>query len=221
LFEKMHFADRADAGRCLGRALSGYENAPNVIVLALPRGGVPVGYEIAQALHVPLEVFIVRKLGVPGREELAMGAVASDGIRVLNPDVITALGTRAMEVVEEETERQLREVARREEQYRGRRPFPELKDKTVILVDDGLATGATMRAAARAIRRREPARLVIAVPVAAESTCREMQAEADEVVCALTPETFFGVGQFYDDFSQTTDEEVRDLLSRSIHQPPD
>jgi predicted phosphoribosyltransferase len=221
LFEKMHFADRADAGRCLGCALSGYENAPNVIVLALPRGGVPVGYEIAQALHVPLEVFIVRKLGVPGHEELAMGAVASGGIRVLNPDVITALGTRAMEVVEEETERQLREVARREEQYRGRRPFPELKDKTVILVDDGLATGATMRAAARAIRRREPARLVIAVPVAAESTCREMQAEADEVVCALTPETFFGVGQFYDDFSQTTDEEVRDLLSRSIHQPPD
>jgi predicted phosphoribosyltransferase len=221
LFEKMHFADRADAGRCLGRALSRYENAPNVIVLALPRGGVPVGYEIAQALHVPLEVFIVRKLGVPGHEELAMGAVASDGIRVLNPDVITALGTRAMEVVEEETERQLREVARREEQYRGRRPFPELKNKAVILVDDGLATGATMRAAAQAIRRREPARLVIAVPVAAESTCREMQAEADEVVCALTPETFFGVGQFYDDFSQTTDEEVRDLLSRSIHQPPD
>jgi predicted phosphoribosyltransferase len=212
----MHFTDRADAGRYLARELSRYEDADNLIVLALPRGGVPVGYEIAQALHASLDVFIVRKLGVPGREELAMGAVASGGVRVLNPDVITALGTRAMEAIEEETERQLREVARREEHYRGTRPFPDLKEKTVILVDDGLATGATMRAAARAVRQREPARLIIAVPVAAESTCREMQLEADEVVCALTPEMFFGVGQFYDDFSQTTDEEVRDLVARGM-----
>ncbi|HEY3602222.1 MAG TPA: phosphoribosyltransferase [Chthoniobacterales bacterium] len=210
----MHFADRADAGRFLAHQLSRYAGTPDVIVLALPRGGVPIGYEIARALHAPLDVFVVRKLGVPGQEELAMGAVASGGIRVLNPDVITALGTRALEAVEQETERELLEVTRREEQYRGKRPFPELQGRTVILVDDGLATGATMRAAARGVRQRQPARLILAVPVAAESTCREMQVEADEVVCALTPEPFFGVGQFYDDFRQMSDEEVRAILAR-------
>ncbi len=210
----MHFADRADAGRFLAHQLSRYAGTPDVIVLALPRGGVPIGYEIARALHAPLDVFVVRKLGVPGQEELAMGAVASGGIRVLNPDVITALGTRALEAVEQETERELLEVTRREEQYRGKRPFPELQGRTVILVDDGLATGATMRAAARGVRQRQPARLILAVPVAAESTCREMQVEADEVVCALTPEPFFGVGQFYDDFRQVSDEEVRAILAR-------
>lgn len=210
----MHFADRADAGRFLAHQLSRYAGTPDVIVLALPRGGVPIGYEIARVLHAPLDVFIVRKLGVPGQEELAMGAVASGGIRVLNPDVITALGTRALEAVEQETERELLEVTRREEQYRGKRPFPELQGRTVILVDDGLATGATMRAAARGVRQRQPARLILAVPVAAESTCREMQVEADEVVCALTPEPFFGVGQFYDDFRQMSDEEVRAILAR-------
>ncbi len=208
----MYFADRAEAGRVLARALTHLAAAPDLLVLALPRGGVPVGFEIARALHAPLDVFVVRKLGVPGQEELAMGAVASGGIRVLNPDVITALGTRAMEALEQETERELRELGRRERQYRGTRPFPELKGRSVILVDDGLATGATMRAAARAVRQREPARLIIAVPVAAESSCREMQIEADEVVCALTPQTFFGVGQFYHDFSQTSDEEVGTLL---------
>ena len=211
----MHFIDRADAGRFLARELAHYEGANDLLVLALPRGGVPVGYEIARALHAPLDVFVVRKLGVPGQEELAMGAVASGGVRVLNADVITALGTRALEALEQQTDRELRELARREEQYRGTQPFPELKGKTVILVDDGLATGATMRAAARAVRQREPARLIVAVPVAAESSCREMQAEAEEVVCALTPEIFFGVGQFYDDFSQTSDEEVRELLARN------
>ena len=185
------------------------------VVLALPRGGVPVGFEIARALRAPLEAFVVRKLGVPGQEELAMGALASGGLRVLNPEVVAALGSYARVAIERVTEREKEELRRREEQYRGARPFPDLKGRTVILVDDGLATGATMRAAARAVRAREPARLIIAVPVAPETSCEEMRAEADEVVCALTPESFFGVGQFYRDFQQTTDEEVRDLLARS------
>jgi predicted phosphoribosyltransferase len=214
----MQFRDRADAGRRLAQALARWENARDLLVLALPRGGVPVGYEIARALHAPLDVFVVRKLGVPGQEELAMGAVASGGIRVLNQEVVAALGRFAPGAIEEATAREVAEVRRREEQYRGARPFPDLKGKTVILVDVGLATGATMRAAARAVRARAPARLVIAVPVAAESTCREMRGEADEVVCALTPELFFGVGQFYEDFSQTTDETVRDLLTQAARE---
>ncbi len=182
-------------------------------MLALPRGGVPVGYELALALRAPLDVFVVRKLGVPGREELAMGALASGGVRVLNSDVVGALGRHAEEAIEEATRRETEELRRREERYRGDRPFPALSGKVVVLVDDGLATGATMRAAARAVRQRQPGRLVIAVPVAAESTCREMRAEADEVVCLFMPAAFFGVGQFYEDFSQTTDEEVRALLT--------
>lgn len=211
----MHFLDRADAGRFLARELGHLEGRSGLIVLALPRGGVPVGYEIARALRAPLDVFVVRKLGMPGHEELAMGAVASGGIRVLNPDVVAALGPQAQEAIDQATSRETEELRRREEQYRGERPFPELTGKTAILVDDGLATGATMRAAARAVRERRPAHLVIAAPVAAESTCREMRGEADEVVCAMLPEAFFGVGQFYDDFSQTTDEEVRALLARA------
>jgi predicted phosphoribosyltransferase len=190
-------------------------DTPGLIVLALPRGGVPVGFEIARALHAPLEAFVVRKLGVPGQEELAMGAVASGGVRVLNPEVVAALGHFASIAIEQVTVREKEEVRRREEQYRGARPFPELEGRTVILVDDGLATGATMRAAARAVRAREPYRLIIAVPVAPQSSCEEMRSEADEVVCAFTPEPFFGVGQFYCDFQQTTDEEVRELLARS------
>lgn len=211
----MHFLDRADAGRFLARELAHLEGRAGLLVLALPRGGVPVGYEIARALQAPLDVFVVRKLGMPGHEELAMGAVASGGIRVLNADVVAALGRQAQEAIDRVTVREKEELRRREEQYRGERPFPELSGKTAILVDDGLATGATMRAAARAVRERRPARLIIAVPVAAESTCREMRGEADEVVCALIPEPFFGVGQFYDDFSQTSDEEVRTLLARA------
>ncbi|HEY1583744.1 MAG TPA: phosphoribosyltransferase [Chthoniobacterales bacterium] len=211
----MYFADRAEAGRFLAGELARLERAKDLIVLALPRGGVPVGYEIARAFRAPLDVFVVRKLGVPGREELAMGAVASGGTRVLNREIVAALGPKAKEAIEAVSAREGAEVLRREEQYRGDRPFPDLDGKTVVLVDDGLATGATMRAAARAVRERRPAKLIIAVPVAADSTCREMQAEADEVVCASTPEPFFGVGQFYRNFDQTTDEEVRTLLTRA------
>ncbi len=209
----MHFLDRADAGRFLARELMRLRDAPDLIVLALPRGGVPVGYEIARALHAPLDVFVVRKLGMPGREELAMGALAPGGVRVLNAEVVSALGPHAEEAIECAMQRETEELRRREERYRGDRPFPNLAGKLVVLVDDGLATGATMRAAARAVRQRQPARLIIAVPVAAESSWREMRAEADEVVCAFIPEPFFGVGQFYEDFSQTTDEEVRALLA--------
>lgn len=208
----MQFFDRHDAGRFLARELEHLRGRPRLLVLALPRGGVPVGYEIARALSAPLDVFMVRKLGVPGQEELAMGAVASDNVRVLNEEVIAALGRRAPEAIEQATRRETEELRRREERYRGARAFPNLAGRIVVLVDDGLATGATMRAAARAVRQRQPARLIIAVPVAAESTCREMRAEANEVVCALIPEAFFGVGQFYENFSQTTDEEVRALL---------
>lgn len=211
----MYFLDRADAGRMLARELAGLQGRRDLIVLALPRGGVPVGYEIARALQAPLDVFVVRKLGVPGREELAMGAVASGGVRVLNEEVLAAFGDRASAVIEEVTARERQELLRREQRYRGQSPFPELAGKTVVLVDDGLATGATMRAAARSVRARRPAKLIIAVPVAAESSCEEMRAEADEVFCAATPEPFFGVGQFYKDFRQISDEEVRALLARA------
>jgi len=208
------FPDRAEAGRVLGLKLSKYAGGNGVIVLGLPRGGVPVAYEVACALRVPLDVFIVRKLGVPGFEELAGGAIASGGVRVLNEEVANALPNRD-EIIEAVTQRESAELERREREYRDGRPAPELQDKTVILIDDGLATGATMRAAVKALRKRGAAKIVVAVPVGPPDTCREFEDVADEVVCASAPEFFQAVGQYYEDFSQTSDEEVRDLLARA------
>jgi putative phosphoribosyl transferase len=191
-----------------------YAGDPDVLVLALPRGGVPVAYEVAQTLSAPLDVFMVRKLGVPGHEELAMGAIASGGIRVLNEEVLTALriDTGVVDAVATLEERALLE---RERNYRGEQPRPRVAGRIVILVDDGLATGASMRAVIEALRAERPKRLVVAVPVAPPQTCDAIRAYVDETVCALTPATFYGVGMWYEDFSQTTDDEVRELLSRN------
>jgi putative phosphoribosyl transferase len=213
------FHDRADAGRVLATQLTAYRQHPQVQVLALPRGGVPVAFEVAQALRVPLDVFLVRKLGVPGHEELAMGAVATGGVRVLNNEVIRAL-VILPDVIETITAAEQLELARREHVYRGERPPLEVRGRILILVDDGLATGATMRAVVAALRQQQPARLIIAVPIAAVETCEALRAEVDEIICAVTPRSFYGVGQGYDDFSQTTDAEVRDLLQRAVCVPP-
>jgi predicted phosphoribosyltransferase len=210
----MLFQDRRDAGRYLGLQLQKYADAPDVLVLALPRGGVPVAFEVARRLRAPLDIFLVRKLGVPGQEELAMGAIATGGVFVPNSEVILALDI-SEDVVESVAARERRELARRERQYRGDRPPPDLEGRTVILVDDGLATGSSMRAAIAAVRRQEPARIVVAVPVAAASTCAELTEEVDEVVCAITPAPFQAVGVWYADFSQTTDNEVRELLEQA------
>jgi putative phosphoribosyl transferase len=214
----MLFRDRADAGRQLAAKLTAYAGRRDVIVLALPRGGVPVGYEVAQALGAPLDVFLVRKLGVPGREELAMGAMATGGVRILNEDVVHALGIPE-HVIDAVAEKERRELLRRERDYRDDRPPPDVRGRTVLLVDDGLATGSTMRAAAAALRKLRPARVVVAVPVGSADTCAELADAADEVVCARTPEPFYAVGLWYDDFSQTTDEEVHELLDRAAAQP--
>ena len=205
------FRDRRDAGRFLAGLLEEYRGRPDVIVLGLPRGGVPVAYEVATALGAPLDVFLVRKLGTPGREELAMGAIASGGVMVINDDVVRGLAI-APEAIQHAAEREGRELVRREQAYREGRPFPAVAGKVVIVVDDGLATGSSMRAAIEALRSLRPARIVVAVPAAPQSTCRELTALADEVVCATTPSPFFAVGSSYWDFTQTTDEEVRDLL---------
>ncbi len=198
----------------LAQKLESYAGRTDVEVLALPRGGVPVGFEIARALHVPFDVFIVRKLGVPGHEELAMGAIASGGVQVLNADVVDGLQIPAY-VVEEVAAQELQELARREHAYRDDRPPPEVRGKTIILVDDGLATGSTMLAAIRALRLRGPAHVVVAVPTASSEACQLVGREADRAICLTTPEPFRGVGAWYEDFSQTTDEEVRDLLARA------
>jgi putative phosphoribosyl transferase len=208
------FKDRYDAGRHLAERLEKYAGRNDVIVLGLPRGGVPVAYEIARPLQLPLDVFIVRKLGVPGFEELAVGAIASGDVRVLNEDVLRFL-PNAEQIIETATDRERVELERRETLYRGNRPPLELRGRTVILVDDGLATGATMRAAVRALRQRGAAHIVVTVPVGAPDTCREFEKEVDETICAIAPESFQAVGQFYEDFSQTTDDEVRELLRRA------
>ena len=217
----MKFRDRSHAGRVLAELLKHYADRPNVVVLGLPRGGVPVAFEVAQALAAPLDVFVVRKIGVPGHEELAMGAVAGDGIRVLNDSVIGALGidedgiSRAAAVA-------TTELGRRERAYRDDRGPIEISGQTVILVDDGHATGSTMQAAARAVRAQDPEHVVVAVPVAPEETCEALRSEVDEIVCAFMPESLGAIGLWYDVFEQTSDEEVRDLLDRSrAYQPAD
>jgi predicted phosphoribosyltransferase len=208
----MRFRDRADAGRRLAGKLAQYAGRDDVIVLALPRGGVPVGAEVARALGSPLDVFLVRKLGVPGHEELAMGAIASGGVRVLNRDVLDQLRIPPQRV-DAVAAREMAELARREAAYRDGRPAPDVRGKAVILVDDGLATGASMKAAVAALRDLGPARVVVAVPVGAAETCAELEQMADEVVCAETPDPFYAVGSWYADFDQTSDAEVRELLA--------
>ena len=208
------YKDRVDAGKRLAKELSKYANRSDVLILALPRGGVPVAFEVAKELNVKMDVFIVRKLGVPGNEELAMGAISSDNIRVLNEDVVRSfqIPERVINMV---AENELRELERRERAYRGDRPKPEISGSTVILIDDGLATGATMRAAAAAIKIKNPAKIVVAVPTGAPDTCELFRREVDEVICVATPEPFYGVGAWYGNFSQTTDEEVCDLLNKA------
>ena len=208
------FHNREEAGRLLALRLGHYANRPDVIILALPRGGVPVGYEVSHALNTPLDVLVVRKLGVPGHEEMAMGAIATGAVRLLNLPMISALHITPHSVVEVER-RELAELERREKLYRGSRPRLETSGKTVILVDDGIATGSTMQAAIASLRQRQVERIVVATPVAAPSVLEILRQLADEVVCAMTPEDFRGVGQWYDDFSQTSDEEVHFFLSAS------
>jgi putative phosphoribosyl transferase len=209
----MLFEDRREAGQVLARTLEAFRGQPNVIVLALPRGGVPVAYEVARELNLPLDVFIVRKLGVPGHEELAMGAIASGGALVLNQSVVNELGI-SQDEIEAAAQREKTEIERRESEYRSGLPPLKSEGCTAILIDDGLATGASMRAAARALRPWA-ARVIVAVPVASESSCREFRNEVDEIICATTPQPFYAVGMFYRNFEQTTDEEVRTLLLRS------
>jgi predicted phosphoribosyltransferase len=211
------FPNRRVAGVALARHLTGYARRPDLIVLAVPRGGVPVAYEVARALDAPLDAFVVRKLGLPRHAELAMGAVASGGIVVLNHELIRSLGIPDSEVARVLKGEQL-ELNRREHRYRDDRPPPRVTGKTVILVDDGLATGASMLAAVAALRQNHPSRLIVAVPIGAPDTCEALREHADEVVCAVTPEPFYGVGAWYQDFGQTTDDEVRTLLRQADHE---
>ncbi|MDM0114460.1 phosphoribosyltransferase [Variovorax sp. J22R133] len=209
----MKFDDRRHAGKCLAQALAAWRGQPNLLVLALPRGGVPVAAEVAHELQAPLDVLIVRKLGYPGQEEFAMGAIASGGIRVMSD--VAGMWPVSEEAVEEAVRREQAELTRREQLYRGDRKRPTIKDRVVLLVDDGLATGATMRAAVQSVRLSEPARVVVAVPVGSQDAVASLSLQADEVVCVETPEPFHAVGLWYRDFDQTSDDEVRDLLKRS------
>ena len=213
------FANRTEAGRLLAEQLIKYADRDDVVVLGLPRGGVPVAYEVAKRLGARLDVFIVRKLGVPGFEELAAGAIASGGVRVLNEDVMRAI-PHPDEAIEAVTARETAELERREHEYRDGRRAPELRDRVVILIDDGLATGATMRAAVKALRQSCAAKIVVAVPVGPPDTCREIEQDADETICLSTPESFQAVGQYYEDFSQTSDNDVRELLSSAVQEQP-
>lgn len=212
----MIFANRAEAGRELAWRLKRYADREDVIVLAAPRGGVPVAFEIASALRLPLDIFVLRKLGIPGHEELAFGAIASGGIRVLDRDTVEGLGLSGVDI-ERVTRSEKLELERREHAYRGARPPLDVSGVTVILVDDGIATGSSMRAAIRALREMKPAALVIATPVAPRSTCNRLRPEVDELVCLEMPEPFYGVGQFYSDFSEVSDEEVNELLDEAWH----
>ena len=216
--DRQPFMDRREAGRVLASRLQAYADRGDVVVLALPRGGVPVAYEVATALGAPLDVFLVRKLGTPGHRELAMGAIASGGVRVLNDDVVRWYGIPES-AIESVAREEAEELERRERAYRRDRPAPDLANRVVILVDDGLATGSTMRAAAQAVRLPGPSRVVVAVPVGARQTCSEIAAVADEVVCARMPEPFSAVGQWYLDFDQTEDDEVCELLQKSTLTP--
>ncbi len=211
------FRDRREAGRKLARHLTAYANRPDVLVLALPRGGAPVAFEVAQALHAPLDVFIVRKIGAPGYEELALGALATGDIVLINNELQQALKLSQADL-QALVKKAWLELERRDRAYRAERPPPEIAGRIIILVDDGLATGATMRAAVAALRQQKPIRIVVAVPTASPDICEELRAEADEVICAITPEPFHAVGLWYEDFSQTTDEEVRDLLRQAAQQ---
>jgi putative phosphoribosyl transferase len=214
----MAFQNRYVAGQWLASKLSEYANRPDVVVLALPRGGVPVAHEVAKELNAPMDVFIVRKLGVPGHEELAMGAIASGSVRLLNQNVVEMFGI-PQDLIEMITEKEQRELERQEREYREGRPPLDVQGRTVILVDDGLATGASMHVAVAALKQKNPAHIVVAVPVASEETCSEFEGEVDQVVCALTPEEFWAVGEWYEDFSQVGDEEVRELLRRAANLP--
>jgi putative phosphoribosyl transferase len=214
---EFRFRDRNEAGRDLARELSHYAGRNDVIVLALPRGGVPIGFEIAHALHAPLEIFLVRKLGVPGYDELAMGAIASGGTMVLNEAVVAQLRITS-EQIEDVRQRETRELQRREEVFRGGRTPVPVVDRICILVDDGLATGSTMRAAILALRKQNPSRITVAVPVASADVCEEFQSLADEVICLYTPEPFMAVGRWYDDFDQLSDDDVRRDLERAAHE---
>ncbi|MBI4469832.1 MAG: phosphoribosyltransferase [Acidobacteria bacterium] len=212
----IRYENRKEAGQLLASELMSYAGRADVTVLALPRGGVPVAMEVADALNAPLDVFVVRKLGVPGHRELAMGAIATGGVLVINEEIVRFLKIPS-EAIRAIAEEERRELSRREYAYRGDRPSPKLEDRIVILVDDGMATGSTMRAAISAVREQDPAMIIVAVPVAAASTCEELRLEVDLVVCPMMPEAFSAVGAWYDDFSPTTDEEVRDLLDRVPH----
>jgi putative phosphoribosyl transferase len=213
------FRDRTDAGQQLATQLHAYADHPDILVLALPRGGVPVAFEVAQALNASLDVFLVRKLGLPGQEELAMGAITTGGVMVLNSEVVDTLRIPDR-IIDQIAAQEQRELERRERLYRGDRPPPDVRNKTIILVDDGLATGSSMRAATAALRQQGPDRIVMAVPLAAPETCDKFRDIVDEVVCVITPDPFYAIGLWYEDFSQTTDEEVCDLLARAAQAHP-